>query len=329
MSARLLITGGAGFRGSNLIKYLLNRYPSYKVINFDKIGETDDPTGLSSLANNPNYIFVKGDVSLERDVQYVFEEYRPDYVIHFAAHPLIDRNLDKPSTFVLTNVIGTQNIILNSREKEVKRIIHISTSKVYGTSKYAAGMIDEETIMKPSNPYVASKAAADLFVQAAHRRHKLNTIILRPTNTYGPFQFPEKLIPTIIDCIRQNKDIPIFGSIETVRDWLHIEDYSRAIDLALHKGVAGETYNISSGDTLKSIDLIRLIGRIMGTEEPKILQLKERLEDDSYPTISSEKIKNELNWSQTVNLEDGLRATVDWYVKHPEWIQEAYSSFYQ
>lgn len=328
MSAKILITGGAGFTGLNLIRYLLNRHPDYKIINFDKTQETAELYRLSSLEGNLNYIYVNGDISLEKDVKNVFDEYRPDYVIHLAALSYLDGNISNPGMFVVTNVIGTQNILFNMRDKEIKRMLHISTSKVYGTSKYAEGNIDENRIMKPCNPYVASKAAADLFIQTAFRRYKLNVNILRPTNVYGPYQLLEKLIPTIIESIKGSKEIPIFGSLDTIRDWIYIDDFCEAIDLALHHGISGETYNISYGESIQSLDLVRIIGRLMNTKEPRIVQLKERLEDDSYPSISSEKIRSQLGWKPLVNLEEGLKKTISWYQQHSDWVKEAYTNFY-
>jgi dTDP-glucose 4,6-dehydratase len=326
---RVLITGGAGFVGSNLISYLLKRYPHYKVINFDKLTESGALNRLHAEENNPNYLFVNGDITSERDVQYVFEEYKPDFIVHFASQSYIDRNIHQPGIFIQTNVIGTQNLLLNARSTQVGKMVHISTSKVYGCTKFGMGKEDEETPMKPCDPYAASKASADLFVQAAYRAHNLDVNIIRPTNIYGKYQFPEKLIPTVIGAIMQDKEIPVFGDGHNVRDWVFIDDYCQAIDLVLHRGQAGETYNLSSGDELRNIELVKKIMIMMKGDKTRINFMKDRLGDQSYPSIEAKKITTELGWKPQTEIDEGLKKTIEWYKNHTDWIEEIYSGDYQ
>ncbi|MBW6515635.1 MAG: dTDP-glucose 4,6-dehydratase [Candidatus Cloacimonetes bacterium] len=326
---RVLVTGGAGFVGSNLVRYLLKKYPHYQIVNFDKLTESGSLSRLSAENNNPNYLFVNGDISSERDVQYVFEEYKPDYIIHLASQSYIDRNIHQPGIFIQTNVIGTQNILLNARTTKTGKIVQVSTSKVYGSTRFGTGKVNENTPMRPCDPYSASKAAADLFVQAAYRAHNLDINIIRPTNIYGPFQFPEKLIPTVIGNILNEKDVPVFGDGQNLRDWIYIDDYCNAIDLVLHKGTPGEIYNISSGDERKNIDLIRMIMKMMTAEETRLEFLKDRLGDESYPCINSDHFRAELDWKPKFSLEKGLAKTIDWYKTHTDWTDEIYSGDYQ
>jgi dTDP-glucose 4,6-dehydratase len=326
---RVLITGGAGFVGSNMIRYLLKKYSHYQIVNFDKLTESGALNRLRAERNNPNYIFVNGDISSERDVQYVFEEYKPDYIIHFASQSYIDRNINQPGIFIQTNVIGTQNLLSNARTTEVGKMVQVSTSKVYGSARFGIGKVDEETPMKPCDPYSASKAAADLFTQAAFRAHNLDVNIVRPTNVYGPYQFPEKLVPTVIANILNGTEIPVFGDGQNLRDWVYIDDYCNAIDLVLHDGIPGESYNLSSESELKNIDLIRMIMKLMKTGETRLAFLKDRLGDESYPSINSQKIRNELGWAPRIDIEEGLKKTIAWYRSHADWMEEIYSGDYQ
>ena len=326
---RLLITGGAGFVGSSLIRYFLKKYPYYQIVNFDKLTESASLSRLSAENNNPNYLFFNGDISSERDVQYVFEEYKPDTIVHLASQSFIDRNIHQPGIFIQTNVIGTQNVLQYARATKVAKMVQISTSKVYGSTRLGTGKVDENTPMKPCDPYAASKASADLFVQAAFRAHNLDINIIRPTNIYGPHQFPEKLIPPVIGNILKEKDVPVFGDGQNLRDWIYIEDYCQAIDLVLHKGIPGETYNLSSGEEWKNIDLIRKILKMMSAEETRLDFLKDRLGDESYPCVEAENFRHELHWSPKFSIDEGLAKTIEWYKTHADWIEEIYSGDYQ
>lgn len=325
----VLITGGAGFVGANLIRYFLKKCPNYQIVNFDKLTESGALNRLRTERNNPNYLFVNGDISSERDVQYVFEQYKPDYIIHFATQSYIDRNINQPGIFIQTNVIGTQHLLLNARINGIGKMVQISTGKVYGSVRFGAGRENEETPMKPCEPYSASKAAADLFVQAAYRAHGLNVNIIRPTNIYGPYQFPEKLIPTVIGNILKGKDVPIFGDGQNLRDWIFVDDYCSAIELVLKNGTPGEIYNLSSGDELRGVDLVRRIMKMMSAEEVRIEYLKDRLGDESYPSLNADKIKRELGWRVKTGIEEGLKKTLSWFKSHTEWVEEIYSGDYQ
>lgn len=324
MSKRVLVTGGAGFAGAHIIRYLLGKYPDYQIINFDFLTSSASLNRLSAEENNPLYTFYEGDISRESDVQYVFEQYKPDYVIHLASQSYIDKNIHQPSIFVQTNVIGTQLLLLNVRESEVTKMIQLSTSKVYGSFQQNRE-ISEESRLLPCTPYSASKAAADLFVNASYRSHKLNVSIIRPTNLYGPYQFPEKLIPTVIESIHGGKNVPIFGDGEAYRDWVHVSDFCRAVDLVLHKGAAGETYNISSGKSIRNIDVVNSIVKVMNESSAKIEFLKERMGDESYPAVSSAKIRNELGWQPETGFDEGLASTVAWYKNNSAWVKGVHS----
>jgi dTDP-glucose 4,6-dehydratase len=328
MSKKVLITGGAGFVGANMIRYLLNKYPQYKIINFDCLTTSGTLSRLSAEENNPNYIFVRGDVTVDNDVKYVFDEYRPDFVIHFATQSYIDRNIHQPSIFINTNVIGTQHILINARDTGSEKIVHISTSKVYGNVGQDDAIV-EDSRLQPCDPYSASKAASDLFVCAAHNAHQLDVNIIRPTNVYGKYQFPEKLIPTVIEKILSNSEIPINGDGKNFRDWTFIDDYCRAIDLVLHKGNAGEVYNLSSGENWKNIDLVRFIMRKMGVKDKRMTFLKEQPNDLSYGSINSDKIRNELGWTPKTDFETGIEETIKWYQSHSDWLQDVYALKHQ
>lgn len=328
MNKRVLVTGGAGFVGSHIIRYILSKYSDYRVINFDYLTPSASLNRLSAEENNPMYTFYEGDISNEKDVQYVFEQYKPNYVIHLASQSYIDKDIHQPNIFIQTNVVGTQLILQNARESNVERMVQLSTGKVYGS--YVEGTdIDENSRLLPYSPYAASKAAADLFIAAAHRRHKLNVSVVRPTNAYGPFQFTEKLIPAIIYSIIKDKKIPVFGDGSSYRDWVYVSDFCQAIDLVLHKGKAGEIYNISSQESIRNIDIVKLILKKLDGAASKIDYLKERIGDESYPAIKSEKIRKELGWKPKYDLDKGIDETIHWYKNNSEWVEEVHSGNYQ
>lgn len=324
MSRKVLVTGGAGFVGSNIIRYILTKYSDYRVINFDALTPSASVSRLGTEVNNPHYTFVEGDITIEKDVQYVFEQYKPDYVIHLASQSYIDKNIHQPSIFIETNVIGTQLMLRNFKDAESEKMVHLSTSKVYGSFRNNVD-IDEHSQLLPYDPYAASKASADMFVTAAYRSKKLDVNIIRPTNVYGDYQFPEKLIPTVIESSLRDKKIPVFGSGEAFRDWLHVKDFCKAVDLVLHKGEAGEVYNISYGQSVRNIDVVKQIMIKMGQDSSKIEYREERLGDESYPTILSNKIRKDLGWKPQMGMDRGLDKTIEWYKTHSDWVDEMYS----
>ncbi len=328
MSKRVLVTGGAGFVGSHIIRYILSNYSEYRVINFDALTPSASLNRLSAEENNPMYTFYHGDISNEKDVQYVFEQYRPNFVIHLASQSYIDKNIHQPNIFIQTNVIGTQLVLQNVRESNVEKMVQFSTSKVYGSYKEDAD-IDENSRLLPYSPYAASKAAADLFIAASYRSHKLNVSIIRPANIYGPYQFTEKLIPAVIYSVITNKKVPVFGNGGSYRDWLYINDFCKAVDLVLHKGKAGEIYNISSQEGIKNIDIVKIIIKKMDSDDSKIEHLKERMGDESYPAVKSIKVREKLGWTPKFDLEKGLDEIIHWYKNNIDWVEEIHSGEYQ
>lgn len=326
MSKKVLVTGGAGFVGSNIIRYILSNYSDYRVINLDSLTSSASLNRLESEENNPLYTFYQGDIAVEKDVQYVFEQYKPDYVIHLASQSYIDKNIHQPSIFIQTNVVGTQNILLNLRENKSTKMIHLSTSKVYGSFSNSKDMnIDEDSRLLPYDPYVASKAAADMFVMANYRSQGLNVNIIRPTNVYGDYQFPEKLIPTTIESCIRGKRIPVYGNGTACRDWLHVKDFCKAVDLIIHGSDSGKVYNLSWGQSFTNIYVVEQIVRKMGDEISRVEFLEKRLGDESYPTIKSERIRKELGWEPGMDLDRGLNETIKWYKNNSDWVDDFYT----
>jgi len=328
MNKTILVTGGAGFIGSNFILHILNKYPDYRIINFDSLTYAGNLNNLSSISNNSNYVFFKGDITSETDLESVFEQYEPEFVVHFAAESHVDRSIHDPLAFVTTNVVGTQNLLTKAINRNITKFVHVSTDEVYG-SLGDLGKFTEDSQIKPNSPYSASKAGSDLLVRAAHKTHGLNINITRCSNNYGPFQFPEKLIPLMINNAKNDKSLPVYGDGKNVRDWIYVSDHCNAIDLVLHKGKSGEVYNIGSDNEWTNIDLIKELLEILGKSEDLITFVKDRPGHDLRYAIDSSKMAQELGWKPTTTFEAGLRKTVNWYMTHEEWINEIVSGSYQ
>ena len=341
MKKRILITGGAGFIGSHVVRLFVNKYPDYDIVNLDLLTYAGNLENLRDIENAPNYSFVRIDIADAQLVNQLFSEQSFDGVIHLAAESHVDRSIEDPLSFVRTNVIGTVNLLNACRAQwggnmEGKRFYHISTDEVYGTLG-DTGLFEETTPYDPNSPYSASKASSDHFVRAYGETYGLPLVVTNCSNNYGPHQFPEKLIPLFIHNIQEEKPLPVYGDGLYTRDWLFVIDHARAIDLVYHEGINGETYNIGGFNEWKNIDLIRLMCGIMdeklnrpkGSSEQLIKFVKDRPGHDRRYAIDANKIKNELGWEPSVTFEQGLEQTVDWYLQNTEWLHSVTSGDYQ
>ena len=341
MEKTLLITGGAGFIGSHVVRLFVKNYPQYQIVNLDALTYAGNLENLTDIENEPNYTFVKVDITDDAAVKALFQEYQFDGVIHLAAESHVDRSIADPNAFILTNVMGTANLLNAARESwkgnfEGKRFYHVSTDEVYG-SLGETGFFLESTPYDPQSPYSASKAASDHLVRAYGNTYHLPFVITNCSNNYGPNQFPEKLIPLFINNIRNNKPLPVYGDGKYTRDWLYVIDHARAIDVVYHRGRNGETYNIGGFNEWQNIELIKLmcrkmdekLGRAPGTSEQLLSYVKDRPGHDRRYAIDASKINKELGWAPSVTFEEGLSETIDWYLNNQEWLDHVTSGDYQ
>lgn len=324
---RILITGGAGFIGSNFIRYMLKNHEGYRVLNLDLLTYAGNLDNLSDIKNNPRYTFVHGDIADSDCVGEIISQ-GFDAIVNFAAESHVDRSIEDSGVFIRTNVEGTRVLLEAARKYGVKNFLQVSTDEVYG-SLGPSGYFKENTPLDPSSPYSASKAAADLLAQAYHRTYGLPVNITRCSNNYGPYQFPEKLIPLIISNALENKPLPVYGDGLNVRDWLYVWDHCMALDLVLHQGVPGEVYNIGGNNEWTNIDIIRKILSELGRPESLITFVKDRPGHDRRYAIEASKIKNELCWQPTTDFAEGLRKTIDWYCRNRKWLDKIKSGEYQ
>ncbi len=368
MSRTLLVTGGAGFIGSHVVRLLVNKYPHDRIINLDKLTYAGNLANLRDIEDRPNYRFVKADICDFDTVLALLREEHVDGIIHLAAESHVDRSIKDPFTFARTNVMGTLSLLQAARlyweslpEKyEGKRFYHISTDEVYGaldmthpggieppfTTKASSGKLHlaygekfftEDMKYQPHSPYSAAKASSDHFVRAFHDTYGLPTIVTNCSNNYGPYQFPEKLIPLFINNIRHRKPLPVYGKGENVRDWLFVEDHARAIDIIFHKGVIAETYNIGGFNEWRNIDIIktviktvdRILGRPEGADLDLITFVTDRAGHDMRYAIDSRKLQRELGWEPSLQFEEGIERTVRWYLENQEWLDNITSGDYE
>ncbi len=342
---KMLVTGGAGFIGSCFVKLMLKKHPEYKIINLDALTYAGNLETLAEIEANPNYQFIKGDIGDKELVESIFAQ-GLDYVVNFAAESHVDRSITGPSIFVETNVVGTQVLLeavrkywlasttstgsgqaSSATDNSFKRYLQVSTDEVYG-SLGQEGFFTETTPLAPNSPYSASKTAADLLVRAYHETYKLPLLITRCSNNYGPYQFPEKLIPLIISNALENKDLPVYGDGKNVRDWLYVEDHCEAIDVVLHKAQPGSVYNIGGNNEKQNIEIVKLILQELGKPESLIKYVKDRPGHDRRYAIDSSKIQKELGWQPSRTFEIGIKETIAWYLNNTAWVADVKSGDY-
>ncbi len=319
---RLLVTGGAGFIGSCFIKHIMSKFPEYKITNFDLLTYAGNLKNLSDIENNKNYLFVKGDICDPVIVDKLVS--KTDCIVNFAAESHVDRSIDSSEIFIKTNVLGTHTLLEAARKNKITRYVQISTDEVYG-SLGKTGLFTEQTPLAPNSPYSASKASADLLVRAYFETYKLPALITRCSNNYGPYQFPEKLIPLFIDNLTNDIPVPVYGDGMNIRDWLYVYDHCSAIDAVIHKGIPGEVYNIGGNNEKPNIEITKLLIKTLGKNESLIKYVEDRLGHDRRYAIDSSKIMKELGWKPSVTFEEGIKKTIDWYLANKNWVEQVKS----
>lgn len=331
----IIVTGGAGFIGSNFIFHMLKSHPDYRVICLDALTYAGNLSTLEPVMENEKFRFVKASITDRKAVFDLFEEEKPDIIVNFAAESHVDRSIENPSVFLETNIMGTQVLLDACRKFGIKRFHQVSTDEVYGDLPLDRPdlFFTEETPIHTSSPYSASKAAADLLVQAYHRTFKVPVTISRCSNNYGPYHFPEKLIPLMIANALNDKPLPVYGKGENVRDWLYVEDHCKAIDLIIHKGTVGEVYNIGGHNEMRNIDIVKTIVHELGKSEELITYVTDRAGHDLRYAIDPTKIHNELGWLPETKFEQGIKKTIQWYLDNKPWweniINGEYQNYYQ
>jgi dTDP-glucose 4,6-dehydratase len=325
---KLLVTGGAGFIGSNFVRYMVNKYPEYTIVNLDLLTYAGNLENLKDIESAPNYKFVRGDIADRDFVDGLFKEEKFDYVLNFAAESHVDRSITDPGIFVQTNIQGTLALLDAAKTYAVTKYLQVSTDEVYGTLG-ETGYFTEETPLAANSPYSASKAGADLLVRAYNETFGLPVNITRCSNNYGPFHFPEKLIPLMIINALNDKELPIYGDGLNIRDWLHVEDHCQAIDLVLHKGRDGEVYNVGGNNERTNIEIVKTILKHLGKPESLMKFVKDRPGHDRRYAIDATKLRTELGWSPKYNFDTGIEQTIKWYLENQEWWENIISGDYQ
>ena len=331
MKRTIIVTGGAGFIGANFIFHMLDKYPDYRIVCLDKLTYAGNLSTLKGVIDRPNFRFVKLDICDREGVFRLFEEERPDIVVNFAAESHVDRSIENPGVFLQTNIIGAAALMDACRKYGIGRYHQVSTDEVYGDLPLDRPdlFFTEETPIRTSSPYSASKASADLLVMAYHRTFGLPVTISRCSNNYGPYQFPEKLIPLMIANCLNDKPLPVYGEGLNVRDWLYVEDHCRAIDRIIHQGRVGEVYNVGGHNEMRNIDIVKLICKELGKPESLITYVADRKGHDMRYAIDPTKIHNELGWLPETRFADGIKKTIRWYLENREWWEEIISGDYQ
>lgn len=328
---KILVTGGAGFIGSNFLHYMVDKYPTYNFVCLDALTYAGNYNNIKELEMKENYKFVKGDITNKEFVERLFEEEVFDIVVNFAAESHVDNSIKNPSIFLTTNIIGTQILMDASRKYNIKRYHQVSTDEVYGDLPLDRPdlLFSEESPIHTSSPYSASKAAADLLVGAYFRTFGLPTTISRCSNNYGPYQFPEKLIPVVISRALKDEPIPVYGKGENVRDWIHVKDHVIGIDKIIHEGKIGEVYNLGGNSEKTNLDVVKTILKHLNKPESLITFVTDRPGHDLRYAIDSTKVEKELNWRRTYTFDDGIKETVDWYINNQQWIEDIKSGKYK
>jgi dTDP-glucose 4,6-dehydratase len=328
---KILVTGGAGFIGSSFVRYVLRTQTGVEIINYDLLTYAGNLRNLDEVASNPRYRFVRGDIADNDSVRAVFDAHRPDAVVNFAAETHVDRSIEDSTPFVRSNIVGTQCLLDNARRFKVSRFVQISTDEVYG-SLGPDGAFREDTPIDPSSPYSASKAGADMLVLSYFRTHQFPVVITRCTNNYGPYQFPEKLIPVLISNAMNDRSLPIYGDGLNVREWIFADEHSRAVWLALTRGREGEVYNIGSGQEKTNLEVVRAVLKLLGKPESLITYVKDRPGHDRRYAMDCSKIRREWGWQSEMEFSEGLSQTIEWYKSHQDWMHEikdaSYLSYY-
>ena len=328
---KVLVTGGAGFIATNFMYYMVNKYPEYDFVNLDALTYAGNYNNIKDLEGKPNYKFVKGDITDREFIDKLFEEEKFDWVVNFAAESHVDNSIKNPGIFLTTNILGTQVLMDASRKYGVKRYHQVSTDEVYGDLPLDRPdlLFTEETPIHTSSPYSSSKAGADLLVGAYYRTYGLPITISRCSNNYGPYQFPEKLIPVVISKALNDEPIPVYGKGENVRDWIHVIDHNIGVDLILHKGKVGEVYNLGGHSESTNLDVVKTILKQLGKPESLITYVTDRPGHDLRYAIDSTKAEKELGWDRTYTFEKGIEETVNWYLNNQEWIEEIKNGNYK
>jgi dTDP-glucose 4,6-dehydratase len=328
---KILVTGGAGFIGSSFVRYVLRTQPGVEIVNYDLLTYAGNLRNLVEVASDSRYSFVRGDIADNDSVRAVFETHRIDAVVNFAAETHVDRSIEDSTPFVRSNIVGTQCLLDNARRFRVSRFVQISTDEVYG-SLGPEGAFREDTPIDPSSPYSASKAGADMLVLSYFRTHKFPVVITRCTNNYGPYQFPEKLIPVLIANAMNDRSLPIYGDGLNIREWIFADEHSRAVWLALSRGREGEVYNIGSGQEKTNLEVVRAVLKLLGKPESLITYVKDRPGHDRRYAMDCSKIRREWGWQSEMEFGEGLAQTIEWYRSHQDWMHEikdaSYLSYY-